>query len=100
LNDLYLCGGSVHNYDVEFTFDAWKYYERRIRAIFMLPYYLKCKLLIIICIGYHKVAATYSYIKCQYKGRELDLKVNGFMFYGVHHMFFGTIHFEHTFVSL
>jgi hypothetical protein len=22
LNDLYLCGGSVHNYDVEFTFDA------------------------------------------------------------------------------
>jgi hypothetical protein len=28
----------------------------------MFPYYLKCKLLIIICFGYHKVDATYSYI--------------------------------------
>jgi hypothetical protein len=28
LNDLYLCGDSIHNYDVEFTFDACKYYER------------------------------------------------------------------------
>jgi hypothetical protein len=28
LDDLYLCGDSIHNYDVEFTFDACKYFER------------------------------------------------------------------------
>jgi hypothetical protein len=28
LDDLYLCGDSVHKYDVEFTFDACKYFER------------------------------------------------------------------------
>jgi hypothetical protein len=31
--------------------------EEEIRALFMLLCFLKCKLLIIICIGYHKVAA-------------------------------------------
>jgi hypothetical protein len=54
--------------------------EKEIRSLFMLPCYFKCKLLIIICIGYHKVAATYSCIKCQCIGRELDLKVNGLCF--------------------
>jgi hypothetical protein len=72
--------------------------EEDIRALFMLLCYLKCKLLIIICIGYNKVAATYSYIKCQCIGRELDLKVNGFMFCGVLHMLSSTIQFEHTLV--
>jgi hypothetical protein len=28
LDDLYLCGNSIHNYDIEFTFDACKYFER------------------------------------------------------------------------
>jgi hypothetical protein len=28
LDDLYLCGDSYHNYDVEFTFDACKYFKR------------------------------------------------------------------------
>jgi hypothetical protein len=98
LDDLYLCGASIHNYDVEFTFDVCKYKRGRDK-IPMLPYYLNCKLLIIICIGYFKVAANYSYIKCQCIGRELDLKVNGFMFYGVLHMLSNTIQFEHTFIS-
>jgi hypothetical protein len=74
--------------------------EEEIRALFMFPYYLNFKLLIIICFGYHKVAATYSYIKSQCIGRELDLKVNGFMFCGVLHVLTNTIQFEHTFVSL
>jgi hypothetical protein len=53
-DDLYLCGDSIHNYDVEFTFDACKYFERgRDKSPFMLPCYLNCKLIIIICIGYH-----------------------------------------------
>jgi hypothetical protein len=92
LDDLYLCGDSIHNYDIEFTFYACKYFERgRDRALFMLPCYLNCKLLIIICIGYYKVAATYSYIKCQCIGRELDLKVNGYIFCGVLHMLSNTI---------
>ena len=74
--------------------------EEEIRALFMFLLYLKCKLLIIICIGYHKVAAIYSCIKCQCIGRELDLKVNGYMLCGVLHMLSFTIQFEHTFVSL
>jgi hypothetical protein len=74
--------------------------EEEIRALFMFPCYLKCKLLIIICIGYHKVSATYSYIKCQCIGRELDLKVNGFMFCDVLHMLSNNIQFEHTLVPL
>jgi hypothetical protein len=42
LDDLYLCRDSIPNYDVEFTFDAWKYFERgRDRSLFMLPCYLK-----------------------------------------------------------
>jgi hypothetical protein len=65
--------------------------EEEIRALFMLPCYLKCKLLIIICIGYHKVASTYSYMKCQCIGRELDLKGNGFMICGVLHMLSNTL---------
>jgi hypothetical protein len=28
LDDSYLCGESIHNYDVEFTFNACKYNER------------------------------------------------------------------------
>jgi hypothetical protein len=28
LDDLYSCGDSIHNYDVKFTFDACKYFER------------------------------------------------------------------------
>ena len=50
------------------------------RLIFMLPCYLKHNLLIITCIGYHKRAAIYSFIKCQCIGKELDLKVDGLMF--------------------
>ena len=45
------------------------------RLIFMLLCYLKCNLLIITCIGYHKIAAIYSYIKCQCIGSGLDLNV-------------------------
>jgi hypothetical protein len=33
--------------------------------IFMFLCYLKYNLLIITCIGYHKISAIYSYIKCQ-----------------------------------
>jgi hypothetical protein len=73
--------------------------EENIRALFMLPCYLNCKILIIVCIGYYKVAATYSYIKCQCIERELDLKVNGFMFCDVLHILSNTIQFEHIFVS-
>jgi hypothetical protein len=43
--------------------------------IFMFLCYLKYKLLIITCIGYHKIYAIYSYIKCQCIGKELDLKL-------------------------
>ena len=45
--------------------------EEEIRALFMFLLYLKCKLMIIMCI----VAVTYSYIKCQCIGRELDFEV-------------------------
>jgi hypothetical protein len=38
--------------------------------------------------------------KCQFIGRELDLKVTGFMFCGVLHMLSNTIQFEHTIVFL
>jgi hypothetical protein len=51
--------------------------------IFMFLCYLKYNILIIICIAYHKIIVIYSYIKCQCIGKELDLKVNGSMFYGV-----------------
>jgi hypothetical protein len=61
--------------------------EKEIIALFMLPPYLKYKLLNIICIGYHI-------------GRELDLKVNGLLFCGVLLMLSRTIQFENTFVSL
>ena len=74
--------------------------EEEIIALFMSPFYLKCKLLIIMCIGYHKVAAIYSYTKCQCIGRELDFEVNAYMLCGVLHLFSNTIQFEHTFVSL
>jgi hypothetical protein len=74
--------------------------EEEIRAFFLRPCYLKCKLLIIVCIGYHKVAAAYLCIKCQFIKRELDLKVNGLMFCGVLHMLSNTIQFEHTFCIL
>jgi hypothetical protein len=58
LDDSYLCGDSIHNYDVEFTFDACKYFERgRDKSPLYASMLFKCKLLI--CIGYHKVAATY-----------------------------------------
>jgi hypothetical protein len=100
LDDSYLCGESIHNYDVEFTFNACNIMkEEEIRALFMLPCYLKCELLIIICIGYHKVAATCSCIRCQCIGRKLDLKVNGLVFCRVIHMLSNNIQFEHTFVS-
>jgi hypothetical protein len=52
----------------------------------MLLCYLKCKVLIIICIGYHKIDVTYSCIKYKCIGKELDLKVSGFMCYGVLHI--------------
>jgi hypothetical protein len=72
LDDLYLCRDSIPNYDVDFTFNACKYFERgRDRSLFMLPCYLKFKLLIIICIGYHRIATTILCIKCQCVGREL-----------------------------
>ena len=60
--------------------------EEEIRALFISLCYLKCKLLIIICIGYHKATATYSHIKCQCIGRWLGLKVNVFKFCGVLHI--------------
>ena len=69
------------------------------RLIFMLLCYLKFNLLIITCIGYHKIAAIYSYIKCQCIGKELDLKVNGLMFCGALFMLSFTILFGHTFIS-
>ena len=69
------------------------------RLIFMLLCYLKCNLLIITCIGYHKIAAIYSYIKCQCIGSGLDLKVNGLMFCGVLLMLSFPIQFGHTFIS-
>jgi hypothetical protein len=52
LDDLYLCVDSIHNYDVEFTFDACKYYERgRDKSPLHASCYLKCKLLIYTGIG-------------------------------------------------
>ena len=69
------------------------------RLIFMFLCYLKCNLLIITCIGYHKIAAIYSYIKCQCIEKELDLKVNGLMFCVVLFMLLFPIRFEHTFIS-
>ena len=71
--------------------------EEEIRALFMFSLYLKCKLMIIICIGYHKVAVTYSYTKCQCIGRELDFEVTCYMLCGVLLMLSNTIRFEHTF---
>ena len=69
------------------------------RLIFMFLCYLKCNLLIITYIGYHKIAAIYSYIKCQCIEKELDLKVNGLMFCVVLFMLLFPIRFEHTFIS-
>ena len=74
--------------------------EEEIRALLMILLYFKFKLLIILRIGYHQVAATYSYIKCQCIGRELDLNVIVFMFCGVIHMLSFTIQFEQSYVSL
>ena len=69
------------------------------RLVFMFLCYLKCNLLITTCIGYHKIAAIYSYIKCQCIGSGLDLKVNGLMFCGVLLMLSFPIQFGHTFIS-
>ena len=69
------------------------------RLIFMLLCHLKHNLLIITCIGYHKMAAIYSSIKYQCIGKELDLKVNGLMFCGVLFMLLFPIQFGHTFTS-
>ena len=68
------------------------------RLIFMFLCYLKCNILIITCIGYHKIAVIDSYIKCQCIGKELDLKVNGLMFCGVLFMLLFPILFWHTFL--
>jgi hypothetical protein len=101
LDDLYLCGDSIHNYDVEFTFDACKYFERgRYKSPLYASMLFKLQANDIICIGYHNFSTTCSCIKCQCLGRELDLKVNGFMFCGVLHMLSNTIQFEHTLVPL
>jgi hypothetical protein len=48
--------------------------EEEVRALFMCPSYLECKYLIMIFFGYQKLA-TFSCMKCQCIGRELDLKV-------------------------
>ena len=76
LDDLSLCGESIQNCVVKFTYDACKHYEggRDNSPLYVFQLYLKCKLLKIICIGYHKLATIYSYIKCQCIGRKLDLK--------------------------
>ena len=70
--------------------------EEEIRVLFMCSLYLKCKLMIIMCI----VAVTYSYTKCQCIGRELDFEVICYMLCGVLHMLSNTIQFEHTLVFL
>jgi hypothetical protein len=59
--------------------------DEEIRALIIYSCYLKYKILVIICIGYHLVTIIYSYIKCQCIRRELDLKVNGFKTCGVLH---------------
>jgi hypothetical protein len=94
LDDLYLCGDSTHNYDVEFTFDACKYFERgrdkspvyasmlfKLQATKHYMHWLlqSCCYLFIL-----------SYIKFQCIERELDLKVNGFIICGVLHMLSNT----------
>jgi hypothetical protein len=65
--------------------------------IFMFLCYLKYNLLIITSIGYHKIVVIYSYIKCHYIGKELDLKVNGLMLL---FMLLFSIRFGHTFIFL
>ena len=68
------------------------------RLIFIFLCYLKCNLMIITCIGYHKIAVIYSYIECQCIGKELDLKVSGLMFCGVLFMLLFPNQFGHTFI--
>jgi hypothetical protein len=58
---------------VEFAYNACNYYERgRSKSPLYIPIVFKMQASSFICIGYHKLVATCSRIKCECIGKELD----------------------------
>jgi hypothetical protein len=58
---------------IEFASNACNYYERgRSKSPLYISTVFKMQASSFICVGYHKLVATCSRIKCQYIGRELN----------------------------